>query len=186
MYTTIIYETSNVTSLGQAINTELLKRFTPTNHLQCLEINSHTIKPCNGCFGCWFKSPGQCILNNAMITKTTSAFVQSDLLLIVSPIYYGCYGAPMKTLFDHTIANVLPFFTTYKNEVHHVHRYKKLANQIIIAYGDDLLPEEKETFLALTKANATNYCIDDPKVYFCTCETDIEALFNELEPLIKK
>ncbi len=91
----------------------------------------------------------------------------------------------MKALFDHTIANVLPFFTTYKNKVHHVHRYKKLADQIIIAYADDLLPEEKETFLALTKANATNYCIADPKVYFCTDETEVNTLFNEIETFIK-
>ena len=184
MHTTILYESTNLTPLSKTINNELLKRFTPTNHLQCLGIDSHTIKPCIGCYGCWFKSPGKCTLSDSLISKTNAAFVQSDLLLIVSPIYYGCYSYPMKALFDHTISNILPFFTTYKNEVHHVHRYKKLANQIILAYGDDLLPEEKETFLALTKANATNYCIDDPKVYFCTNESEINTLLDQIEAFI--
>ena len=186
MYISVLYESTNLTSLSQTINSELLKRLSDIEYVQCLGVDRHTIQPCMGCYDCWFKSPGECALSDSIIAKTNAAFVQSDLIFIISPIYYDCYSAPMKALFDHTIANILPFFTTYKNEVHHLHRYKRLADQVIIAYGDDLLPEEKETFIALTKANATNSCIADPKVYFCTHESEVNALLDEIEILIKK
>lgn len=81
--------------------------------------------------------------------------------------------------------NLLPFFRKYKNEIHHQIRYKKLAKQIIIAYGEDLSPTEKETFTKLTKANATNFGIEDPTIYFCTNEAQIPTILKSIKQQIQ-
>ncbi len=183
MRATIIYEAINDCSLSIPLNTALTQNFTyPTYSL--IEINKDDIKPCIGCFGCWTKTPGQCIIQDDIISKTNPAFVQSDYVILVSSIHYGCYSATMKRVLDRIIPNILPFFRKYKNEMHHETRYKNMAKQIIIAYGDNLIPAEKETFIKLTKANATNMGIEDPTVYFCTQPDEIPPIIKSIKSII--
>lgn len=181
MKTTILYETINDIPLSSPINSALTQTFSSSPNLSLIEIIKENINPCIGCFRCWVKTPGHCMLKNDLTAKTTPAFVQSDTMLIVSSIHYGSYSATMKRVIDRSIPNILPFFRKYKNEVHHQMRYKKLARQIILAYGDNLTPSEKETFIKLTKANATNFGIPDPIVYFCDTKEDIHPIISQIK-----
>ena len=183
MRTTIIYEAENDSSLSHPINTALKKSFTSPDHT-LLEVKKEAIKPCIGCFGCWTKTPGKCMIKGDMIEQTNPAFVQSDYLIIASNIHYGCYSAAIKRIIDRFIPNILPFFRTYKNEMHHEPRYKKIAKMIIIAYDENITPSEKETFLKLTRANATNMNNDDPTVYFCTQPSEIPGILQKIQKQI--
>ncbi|MBE6024313.1 MAG: flavodoxin family protein [Cellulosilyticum sp.] len=185
MSTTILYETLNDSTLSSPINYALRQTFTDSSNYSLIEIIKDQIKPCIGCFGCWLKNPGHCILNEDLISQTTPSFAQSDYIVLVSPIYYGCYSATMKRVIDRSIPNLLPFFRKYKNEIHHEIRYKKLANQIILAYGEDLSPNEKDTFTKLTKANATNFGIPDPIVYFCSQVEEIPSILEKIKKHIQ-
>lgn len=185
MYTSIFYETINDSSLSKPINDALSQAFSDSANCSLIEICKDQIKPCVGCFGCWTKTPGKCVLKNDLIEKTNPCFSQSDYLIIVSPIYYGSYSATMKRVLDRAIPNILPFFRKYKGEIHHEMRYKKLASQIIIAYGEDLTAHEKETFIKLTKANATNLSIPDPIVYFCTKSEEIDSIIQNVKSHIQ-
>lgn len=184
MHTTILYETINDSSLSAPINAALKTAFSNSPDYTLLEIIKENIKPCMGCFGCWLKTPGKCVIKNDIISETAPAFVQSDYVIIVSSIHFGCYSAAMKRVIDRFIPNILPFFRKYKNEVHHEIRYPKIASQIIIAYGDDLTPEEKETFIKLTKANATNQGIDDPMVYICNTSDEIPLIISSIQQML--
>ncbi|MBP3889510.1 MAG: flavodoxin family protein [Cellulosilyticum sp.] len=181
MNATILYETINDVPLSSSINSALTHTFGNVSNVSLIEIIKENIKPCIGCFGCWIKNPGQCMIKNDLTTMTTPAFVQSDVMVIVSSIHYGSYSATMKRVIDRSIPNILPFFRQYKNEVHHQMRYKKLARQIILAYGDNLTTAEKETFIKLTKANATNFGINDPTVYFCNTTEDIHPILSQIQ-----
>ena len=185
MHTTILYETLNDSALSHPINIALTTTFSNSTDYSLIEIIKDQIKPCIGCFGCWVKTPGRCVLKEDLTAKTTPLFAQSDYMILVSPIYYGSYSATMKRVIDRSIPNLLPFFRKYKNEIHHQIRYKKLAKQIIIAYGEDLSPTEKETFTKLTKANATNFGIEDPTIYFCTNEAQIPTILKSIKQQIQ-
>lgn len=180
MHTTIFYEASNDSSLSNPINTLLKQQFTSSN-FSLFEIRKDEIKPCIGCFGCWLKTPGKCLIQNDIVAKTNPCFVQSDYVVVVSSIHYGSYSAATKRIIDRVTANLLPFFRKYKNEMHHETRYPHMAKQIILAYGEDLTPAEKETFLKLTKANATNLAIDDPDVFFCQSVSEIQEILNTIQ-----
>ncbi|GAG64044.1 unnamed protein product, partial [marine sediment metagenome] len=44
------------------------------------------IKPCLGCFDCWFKTPGKCIIEDDM-DELLSKFLSSDIVVFATPIY---------------------------------------------------------------------------------------------------
>lgn len=184
MSTTILYEQTS-DDLSHSLNSALLQQFSSSPSIQMIEISPDQINPCLGCFSCWLKTPGKCIIKNDLASRTNPIFVQSDLVIIVSPIYYGCYSSTMKRLLDRIIPNILPFFRNYKGEVHHQPRYKHLANQVIIAYGTDISNQEKETFLALTRANATNLGINDPEVFFCSNKAEIASTLAKVGSYLK-
>ncbi|WP_054743008.1 flavodoxin family protein [Cellulosilyticum ruminicola] len=184
MHTTIIYEAQNDSPLSQFINEALVNHFTSPD-FTLLEINKDQVHTCLGCFGCWLKTPGKCVIQNDLIDQSTPSFIQSDYVILVSHIRYGSYSAATKRVLDRMIPNILPFFRIYKNEMHHQLRYEHTAKQIVIAYNESIPPEEQETFLKLTKANATNFGLDDPMVFFCTQPHDIAFILNTIEKQIQ-
>ena len=65
---------------------------------------------CQGCFKCWLKNAGFCIMKDSL--QHIGALVgQSDPLIIVSQCCYGGYSSPVKAILDRAIGDSLPFFT---------------------------------------------------------------------------
>ncbi|NLI54817.1 MAG: flavodoxin family protein [Clostridiales bacterium] len=60
------------------------------------------VKPCLGCYACWWKTPGVCAQQDDM-AEILKRILQSDLVIWSMPLY--CYGAPSncKVLFDRLL-----------------------------------------------------------------------------------
>lgn len=114
-----------------------------------------TIKNCIGCFGCWIKTPGKCIIRDnygdmgEMLSKC-------DELIIISRCFYGGYSPFVKNVLDRSISYVHPDFEIRNGEMHHKRRYENKLGLNITFYGDDITDKEKETAENLVKANAVN------------------------------
>ncbi|MEG0379765.1 MAG: flavodoxin family protein, partial [Eubacterium sp.] len=50
----------------------------------------NSIAHCIGCFGCWVKSPGVCVINDGY-DLTGPAFATSEEVIIITKIQYGGY-----------------------------------------------------------------------------------------------
>ncbi len=50
------------------------------------------IPRCTGCFGCWVKTPGRCVSNDAS-REISSAVTKSDLVVFASPVLMGFTSA---------------------------------------------------------------------------------------------
>ncbi len=172
MQVTILYDHSSQNALASSINSTLHSLLSDIQTIKWYAIDHDTIKPCIGCFSCWIKTPGKCIIKD-ITTDINKDIISSDLVLYVTPVIYGCYSVAIKRTLDRLIPILLPFFKKLKGEVHHKQRYSKRPCFMMLAYNETLTLEEKETFMALTRANATNLDIPDPKVYFCTDKKDI-------------
>jgi|GEM_PF-4494445 len=54
-----------------------------------------SIKSCTGCFGCWIKTPGTCVIKDGY-ENTGRLFSKADNVLIFSRCYYGGYSPFVK------------------------------------------------------------------------------------------
>lgn len=183
MRITILYDATIQNPLTSFFNQTLLDTFSKDPEVTLYAINQNELKPCMGCFGCWLKTPGKCVITNDLIDQTNDAFVNSDLMIITSPIEYGCYSSSIKRTLDRGIPCILPFFRIHKGEIHHQPRYKKLAPQLIVGYNSEITSEERKTFNNLVKANATNLNISNPPIYICTTENEITNTFSKIKAL---
>jgi multimeric flavodoxin WrbA/putative sterol carrier protein len=68
------------------------------------------IEPCRGCFCCWEKTPGKCIIADDM-GGILDKYINADLIIWSFPLYY--YGVPSKTkaLIDRLLPTNLPDIT---------------------------------------------------------------------------
>jgi len=118
--------------------------------LSCDEIN-----PCTGCFGCWVKTPGACVITKDSANEAAAKFIQADVVIILSRITYGGFSADVKSFLDRNISSILPFFKTIGGEMHHEKRYGKYPCWVAIGFGD-YTDNERDTFTGLVKRNVIN------------------------------
>ncbi len=68
------------------------------------------IKKCVGCFNCWTKTPGECIQKDDMSKELFPKWLESDLVVYATPLYYHTMNAAMSTFRERTLPVSLPFF----------------------------------------------------------------------------
>jgi multimeric flavodoxin WrbA len=80
------------------------------------------LRGCNGCFGCWVKTPGECILPDEG-PLLRQQIIQADFHLLASPLRMGFPSALLKTGLDKSIPLIHPYFDVVQGEAHHRKRY---------------------------------------------------------------
>ncbi len=111
--------------------------------------------PCQGCFGCWTKTPAQCFMKDRL--KQIPRIVgTADELVIVTENCYGSYSPAVKNIIDRSIGLSTPFSTYRGRQMHHTLRYGMHDRLYVIAYGD-MTDAEEETFALLAERNAVNF-----------------------------
>ena len=69
--------------------------------IQYIDLTQLNISNCTGCFGCWTKTPGKCVIRDDAV-KVYPYIAQSDTLLYISRIKYGGYDTVMKTMLERS------------------------------------------------------------------------------------
>jgi len=113
------------------------------------------IAPCTGCFGCWTKTPGQCVQHDDA-NAIPEAIVSSDLMVLLTSVTFGGYSSQLKKALDRSIPILLPFFGRYDGEVHHLPRYQRYPALVAIGVMDEPNERAERTFRALVERNAIN------------------------------
>lgn len=110
---------------------------------------------CIGCFGCWLKTPGRCVIKDEY-QEMGEKLSNVDELLIISKATFGSYSSVVKNVLDRSISYVSPYFVIREGEMHHKERYHKNLKVSAFFYGEDITEKEKETSVNLVVANAVN------------------------------
>ncbi|MBP5222805.1 MAG: flavodoxin family protein [Lachnospiraceae bacterium] len=104
--------------------------------------NNGKIKPCVGCFGCWTKNPGECVVKDGY--ENVSALMHNaEEITVISRYTYGGFSSSVKNIFDKSVGGVLPFFEVFEGEMHHKKRYPTIIPVTFIFRGNHLTAEEK-------------------------------------------
>lgn len=123
------------------------------------------IKNCVGCFGCWIKTPGKCVIKDGY-ENLGEVFSKADNITVISKCFYGGYSPFVKNILDRSISYLLPFFKIQNNETHHQKRYKNNFKLISYFYGENLTLSEMTTAKKLVRANSINFSASDYSVSF--------------------
>ena len=103
-----------------------------------------TIKPCVGCFCCWHKDPGQCIVRDGY--ENMGALIhRAEEVCVISRYTYGGFSGFVKNVFDRSLGYVLPQLTLAGTETHHKKRYEEDKPFSFIFYGRGLGDDEKKS-----------------------------------------
>lgn len=95
------------------------------NSVLHFKLREMKIRHCRGCFGCWLKTPGQCIYKDDFHDICRES-INSDFLLFTSPLFMGFTSAILKNAMDRLIPLLLPYIELVDNkECHHEKRYDK-------------------------------------------------------------
>ena len=126
------------------------------------------IGPCRGCFACWVKTPGICIIDD-VAREIARTVVRSELVVFLTPVTFGGYSSELKKAVDRLIPLILPFFKLVGNEVHHVPRYARYPSLLGVGLLGDSSAAKERIFRRLIERNAINLhapqakaCVIDP------------------------
>lgn len=132
--------------------------------IEIIDLSALKIANCVGCFGCWTRTPGRCVIRDDA-TRVYPLIARSDTLLYVSRIRYGGYDSVMKTMLERAIPIQQAFIRLYKGETHHLQRAVEPKHATIIAYGATS-EEEKRLFEQLVARNACNMNFVSHRILF--------------------
>ncbi len=116
-------------------------------------LRARDIAPCAGCFGCWTKTPGECVTADGALDVLRS-YVGSDLVVYATPVTFGGYSSQLKKLLDRLIPVLDPRFTVVGGEVHHLRRYRRYPAIIGLGTLPSPDPEAERMFARLVARNS--------------------------------
>lgn len=129
--------------------------------------------PCQGCFQCWLKNPGFCVMKDRL--QHAGALVgESDPLILISRLCYGSYSSPVKTVLDRAIGVSLPLFTIRGGQSHHPLRYPARELLQVFFYGD-ATSQEQDVARELVERNRINLGFRRAEVRFFPTPEEIKG-----------
>ena len=143
------------------------------------DLSALKIANCIGCFCCWVKTPGRCVLRDDAV-KIYPLIAKSERLLYVSRVYLGSYDIPMKTMLERAIPVQQAFLRLHNGETHHVQRAVAEKDAVILAYGADT-QEERILFERLVARNANNMAFRTWRVRFVRDNVLESAIREEVQ-----
>ncbi len=129
-------------------------------------LNTLRLGLCQGCFGCWVRSPGRCQVGDDgnMVTLTA---VSSQLLVFLTPVTFGGYSGLLKRSVDRLIPNISPFFTRIGRETAHRQRYNNWTpNLLAVGLLDAPDPDAEQVFSQLVQRNGRNFYSPQARAFF--------------------
>ena len=124
-----------------------------------------TINHCIGCFGCWVKTPAECIIRDAY-GDMGEILSKCHEMVVISKCVYGGFSPFVKNVLDRSISYIHPYFVIRKGEMHHKKRYKNTFDFHAYFYGDEIADSEKDIAERLIRGNAVNFDSKHSSVHF--------------------
>ena len=131
---------------------------------------------CIGCFGCWVKTPGECVIKDSYMNMGQQLGKSQELILISKLTYCGV-SPFVKNVLDRSIPYISPNFRIVNNEMHHKRRYDNTIKFSAYFYGMDISEKEKVMARGLIHSQVLNFHGKVNEICFFNTATEVkEAL----------
>lgn len=145
-------------------------------------LRDRSLASCRGCFGCWIKTPGVCVIDD-LGRDIVRYLIQSDLLVLISPVTFGGYSSLLKRAVERFIPILLPFFRSIDGTIHHQLRYARYPKLLVTGYQREPNPKTEEVFRNMVLRNVINGLGSSYKIamlYHGQSDADISAAIKAL------
>jgi len=88
-----------------------------------LNLRDLPLRYCVGCWGCWVKTPGECVNHDASL-EMDGAVINADFVLWAAPLKMGFPSELLKRALDKHLPLIHPYMEVDQGEAHHLHRYQ--------------------------------------------------------------
>lgn len=102
---------------------------------EVVELRKKNINYCIGCYTCWTKTPGQCLQKDDMSQELFPKFLEADIVILASPLYYFSINAAMKTFLERTLPVAEPFIKFRGDRSFHPLRHKHPSLVVVSVAG---------------------------------------------------
>lgn len=111
--------------------------------LKILRLGNQSINSCMGCWNCWLKNPGKCVMKDRM-AESYPDYVNSDTVILLMDTAQGFINHEAKAFFDRTIPHYNPYIELVNGECHHVARYKSYPDMVFYYDTEALMNQEEQ------------------------------------------
>ena len=111
--------------------------------LRIIKFGDQSIKSCIGCWNCWLKTPGRCVMVDQM-TEIYPDYINSDTIILLMDTAQGFINHRAKAFFDRTIPHYNPYIEIVDGECHHVARYKRYPDMVFYYDKTGLTNKEEQ------------------------------------------
>jgi multimeric flavodoxin WrbA len=110
--------------------------------LKAVRLGEQSITACIGCWNCWVKTPGQCVMKDEMAAFYPD-YLNSDTVILLMDTAQGFINHLSKAFIDRTIPHYHPYIEIINGECHHVARYKCYPD-LVFYYDTEGLTNQEE------------------------------------------
>jgi multimeric flavodoxin WrbA len=146
-----------------------------------LDLRELQVRYCTGCWGCWVKTPGECVAqdDSALVCREV---IQSDLTLFASPLRMGFPSALLKKVQDKLIPLVHPYIQLVQGECHHEARYQRYPKMgLLLHLAEDTDEEDLRLVAGMYARTALN--LKTRLVLERTTRDSVEEVVDEIDRL---
>ena len=142
-------ERSNTLNITKAF----LKGFPADTEVEQVNLYKKDIKPCLGCFSCWSRTPGQCVIKDDM-QDIYEKIKAADIVIESFPLYFFGMPSQMKATTDRCLPFMLPYMGNLvedKNASFHELRDESMHEKRLVVITTCGYVDEKPMYPALLK-----------------------------------
>jgi len=110
--------------------------------LNVIRLGEGDITACTGCWSCWLKTPGRCVIKDPM-AASYSDYVNSETIILLMDTAQGFINHQAKAFLDRTIPHYHPYIELVEGECHHVARYERYPDLVFYVEGGGLTETEE-------------------------------------------
>ncbi|MBP1925381.1 multimeric flavodoxin WrbA [Sedimentibacter acidaminivorans] len=97
--------------------------------LKVVSLAEKSINECIGCWDCWLKTPGKCVMKDPM-AEIYPDYINSDTVILLMDAAQGFINHKAKAFFDRSIPHYHPYIIIEDGECHHLSRYKSYPDMV--------------------------------------------------------
>jgi Multimeric flavodoxin WrbA len=172
MKITIICEGNNENPLQNKIR----KYFSENKSFNSADwINLNNIEYCAGCDCCQTINPGLCAIDDGH-NDVLKRYLNSDTVIIITPVKFGCCSSTMKNFIDRTEPLFLSFQVMQDGKSVMKARYDKYPNLVFIGVCENDNTDESQSFTRFINTCNLSAASSKVSIKIVTHNTDLTVI----------